>query len=127
MRNVKTTRRVLVSFIAYLDQHQIPISDLKIEHIDAFQSAFLKPFSTMTRRIYGSKLRDFLSFLFDEQVTRKNLSYGIVAARRFEGGGDVAEHRGALSSEPGVFLALRRCPFHTIRFQRDYASIFPRP
>ena len=83
VRNVKATRRVLVSFNAYLDQHQIPISDLKIEHIDVFQSAFLKPFSTMTRRIYGSKLRDFLSFLFDEQVTRKNLSYGIVNPRVF--------------------------------------------
>ncbi len=83
VRNVKTTRRVLVSFHAYLGQHQIPISGLKVEHIDAFQAEFVKPFSTMTRRIYRSKLRDFLSFLFDEQVTCKNLSYGIVNPRVF--------------------------------------------
>ena len=83
MRNVKATRRVLVSFQAYLEHHQIPLSSLKIEHIDNFQTEFVKPFSTMTRRIYRSKLRSFLRFLFDEQVTRKNLSYGIVNPRVF--------------------------------------------
>jgi len=83
MRNVKATRRVLVSFHDYLEQHQIALSSLKVEHIDAFQAEFVKPFSTMTRRIYRSKLRDFLSFLFDEQITQKNLSYGIINPRVF--------------------------------------------
>ena len=83
IRNVKATRRVLVSFNAYLEQHQIPLTGLKVEHIDTFQAEFVKPFSTMTRRIYRSKLRSFLSFLFDEEVTRKNLSFGIVTPRVF--------------------------------------------
>ncbi|MBT3259508.1 MAG: tyrosine-type recombinase/integrase [Deltaproteobacteria bacterium] len=83
MRNVKATRRVLASFHEYLEQHQITLSGLKIEHIDAFQADFLKPFSTMTRNIYRSKLRRFLSYLFDEKITGKNLSYGVVSPRVF--------------------------------------------
>ena len=83
MRNVKTTRRVLVSFHAYLEQHQISLSGLKVEHIDAFQTDFVKPFSTMTRRIYRSKLRSFLDHLFHEKVTGKNLSYVVVNPRVF--------------------------------------------
>ncbi len=83
MRNVKATRRVLASFHVYLEQHQITLSGLKVEHIDAFQADFLKPFSTMTRKIYGSKLRRFLSYLFDEKITGKNLSYGVVSPRVF--------------------------------------------
>ena len=83
MRNVKATRRVLVSFHAYLEQHQISLSGLKVEHIDAFQADFVKPFSTMTRKIYRSKLRSFLSHLFDEGVTRKNLAYVVVSPKVF--------------------------------------------
>ncbi len=83
MRNVKATRRVLVSFHEYLEQHQITLSGLKVEHIDAFQADFLKPFSTKTRTIYRGKLRKFLSYLFDEKITVKNLSYGVVSPRVF--------------------------------------------
>ncbi len=83
IRNVKATRRVLASFHGYLEQHQITLSSLKIEHIDAFQADFLKPFSTQTRNIYRSKLRRFLSYLYDEKITGKNLSYGVVSPRVF--------------------------------------------
>jgi len=83
MRNVKATRRVLVSFHEYLEQHQITLSGLKVEHIDAFQADFLKPFSTKTRTIYRGKLRKFLSYLFDEKITGKNLSYAVVSPRVF--------------------------------------------
>jgi len=83
IRNVKATRRVLVSFHTYLEQHQITLSGLKVEHIDAFQADFLKPFSTMTRKIYRGKLRRFLNYLFDEKITQKNLSYGVVSPRVF--------------------------------------------
>ena len=83
IRNVKTTRRVLASFHAYLEQHKIALSGLKFEHIDTFQTDFVKPFSTMTRRIYRSKLRGFLGYLFDERVTIKNLAYVVVSPRVF--------------------------------------------
>jgi len=83
IENVKTSRRVLASFHAYHEQHKIALSALKVEHIDAFQTEFIKPFATMTRRIYRSKLRGFLSYLFDEKVTRKNLAYLVVSPRVF--------------------------------------------
>ena len=82
-RNVKATRRVLASFHIYLEQHQIALSGLKVEHIDAFQADFLKPFSTRTRTIYRGKLRKFLSYLFEEKITGKDLSYGVVSPRVF--------------------------------------------
>jgi hypothetical protein len=45
MRNVKTTRRVLVSFHTYLGQHQIPLSGLKVEHIlMLFRPSLSNPF-----------------------------------------------------------------------------------
>ena len=82
-KNAKATRRVLASFHLYLEQHQITLSGLKVEHIDAFQADFLKSFSTQTRNIYRGKLRRFLSYLFDEKITRKDLSYGVVSPRVF--------------------------------------------
>ncbi len=82
-KNAKATRRVLASFHLYLEQHQIALSGLKIEHIDAFQADFLKSFSIQTRTVYRGKLRKFLSYLFNEKITGKDLSYGVVSPRVF--------------------------------------------
>jgi len=81
--HVGSSRRVLASLHAYLEHHNIALSALKIEHLDAFLTEFNKPFSTVTRRIYRSKIRGFLKYLYDEKVLGKHLAQLLVGPRVF--------------------------------------------
>lgn len=73
--NVKSARRVLASFCAYLEHHIIAFGDLRIEHIDAFLADLTKPLSTTTRCHYRSKMQGFLKYLYDEKVLEKDLAH----------------------------------------------------
>jgi len=72
---LRASRRVLASFDQYLQNHQIDLSGLRIEHLDAFLAAFNKPFSTLTRKAYRYRLRGFLKYLYCERgVLRRDLA-----------------------------------------------------
>jgi site-specific recombinase XerD len=73
--HLRSSRRVLASLHAYLDNHKIDLSSLKIEHIDDFLAEFDKPLSIVTRKTYRGRLRGFLQYLYDEhKVLRKDLA-----------------------------------------------------
>jgi len=72
---LRASRRVLASFDQYLQNDQIDLSGLRIEHLDAFLAAFNKPFSTLTRKAYRYRLRGFLKYLYRERgVLRTDLA-----------------------------------------------------
>ena len=82
--HVKSSRRVLASLHAYLEHHKIVLSALKIERIDAFLAEFNKPFSTVTRRTYRTRLRGFLKYLYyDGKMLGKDLAPLLVGPRVF--------------------------------------------
>jgi site-specific recombinase XerD len=75
-------RRLLVLFYEYLERDQIELSDLKIDHLDAFMSGFKIKQSAI--RIYRSHLRGFLKYLYHEQgIIKKDLAPLLVGPRQF--------------------------------------------
>jgi len=66
-RVVSVCRRVLSAFAHFLDRHGIQVPTLRIEHIDAFLTDFLKGFSDATCHGYRSHVRGFLSYLYSER------------------------------------------------------------
>ncbi|WP_373499612.1 tyrosine-type recombinase/integrase [Desulfococcus sp.] len=60
-------QKVIRAFSDYLDVSQIQLSDLKIEHVDAFLAAFKTPYAPSTRQLYRSYLRCFLRYLYHER------------------------------------------------------------
>jgi integrase/recombinase XerD len=70
-----SSRRVLASLHAYLENNKIDLSSLKIEHIDDFLSEFDQPLSIATRKVYRAHLRGFLEYLYDEtKILKKDLA-----------------------------------------------------
>ena len=66
-------KRMLRYFHAYLKKEKIQLSELNIEHLDAFMATF--KVSENTRRIYRYQLRGFLKYLYHERgIIRKNLA-----------------------------------------------------
>jgi site-specific recombinase XerD len=63
-QHAKNVRRVLTCFHEYLKRHQITLSALKIEHLDAFMGEF--DLALSTRRVYRHHLRGFLKYLYHE-------------------------------------------------------------
>jgi integrase/recombinase XerD len=75
-------RRLLVLFHEYLERDQIALSDLKIDHLDAFMSGFKIKQSAI--RIYRSHLRGFLRYLYHERgIIKKDLAPLLVGPRQF--------------------------------------------
>jgi integrase/recombinase XerD len=66
-RVIRVCRRVLDALARFLDRHGIQVPSLRIEHIDAFLSDFLKDFSEATCHGYRSHVRGFLSYLYSER------------------------------------------------------------
>jgi integrase/recombinase XerD len=64
-RHGHNVRRVLRRFDQYLKEHNINLSNLNIEHLDAFLKTF--KVSHGTRRLYGYHLRGFLRYLYYER------------------------------------------------------------
>jgi len=71
--HAKNVRRLLTVFHEYLTKHQIALSALKIEHLDAFIAEFEVALSS--RRLYRSMLRGFLKYLYHEKdIIKKDLA-----------------------------------------------------
>jgi integrase/recombinase XerD len=76
-------RRVLCAFHDYLESHNIKLSLIRIEQIDAFLAQFFTGFSANTRTTYRSYLRGFLKFLYyPRRIIRKDLAPLIIGARQ---------------------------------------------
>jgi integrase/recombinase XerD len=81
-QHAKNVRRVLTYFHEYLKRHQIALSALKIEYLDAFMGEFELALST--RRVYRHHLRGFLKYLYHEGGTiKKDLATLLVGPPMF--------------------------------------------
>jgi len=75
-------RKVLCAFHDYLERHDVKLSLIRIEQIDAFLAEFFSGFSPNTRKTYRSYLRGFLKFLYyPRKIIRKDLAPLVVGAR----------------------------------------------
>jgi len=75
-------RKILVIFYKYLQRHNIKLSGLKIEHLDAFMAEF--KVAVTTRRTYHYYLKGFLKYLYHERgIIKKDLAYLLVSPPRF--------------------------------------------
>ena len=81
-RQISNIKRVLAAFNDYLQTHKIDLGSLKIEQVDAFLAQFLAPFAPASRRIYRSRLRAFLTYLYHEQHIIKTDLAPLVVGRR---------------------------------------------
>lgn len=80
--HLSQVRRVLVCFDKYLEKHSIMLSSVKIEHLDAFMTAF--KVSQNTLRIYRYHLRGFLRYLYHEQkIIKRDLAQLLVGPPMF--------------------------------------------
>jgi len=80
---VRSSRRVIAPLNEYLEQHNIDLTTLNIQHIDDFLAEFNKPFCNVTRGIYRSQIRSFLKYLYDEKVIKKDIAHLLVGPRMF--------------------------------------------
>jgi len=81
---MQTIGRVLKSLGSYLETSRIRLPDMDIEHIDAFLSAFNRPYARSTQRLYRSYLRCFLRYLYCERdLLRRNLAELVVGPPMF--------------------------------------------
>lgn len=64
---IQTIGRILKALGSYLEASRIRLPDMDIEHIDAFLSAFNRPYALSTQRLYRSYLRCFLRYLYCER------------------------------------------------------------
>ncbi|TEU06429.1 MAG: integrase [Candidatus Aminicenantes bacterium] len=80
---VSHVRRVLASFHDYLEKHQLSLSALKIEHLDAFMAEFKVALTTL--RTYRYHLRGLLKYLYHERkIIKKDLAPLLVGAPLFD-------------------------------------------
>jgi len=71
--HLKQLRAMLGSFQEYLENHNIRISNLNIDHVDTFLSKFKVAHSTL--KIYRSNMRGFLRYLYYEcRLLQKDLA-----------------------------------------------------
>jgi len=83
-RTIKQSKRVIGAFGRYLNRHRIKLRALRIEHIDRFHSENFIDFSDNTRRVYRSRLRGFLSYLFHERrILTRDLAPLVTGAAMF--------------------------------------------
>jgi len=80
--HLRRIRRVLCPFHEYLGKHGISLSELTIEHCDAFMATF--KVSQNTRRIYRYCLRGFLKYLYHERrIIKRDLAPLLVGPPMF--------------------------------------------
>ena len=83
-KRVKQIAAVLASLHNYLQSHDIGLSSLEIEHIDAFLAEFFEPFAPATCRAYRSMLRGFLRYLHqDRNILKRDLAPLIKSRRSY--------------------------------------------
>ena len=72
-KQLVNVRRVLTSLHDYLENHNLSLAALKIEHLDAFMGKFNVARTTL--RIYRYHIRGFLKYLYAEKkIIRKDLA-----------------------------------------------------
>ena len=77
-------RRVLCAFHDYLERHNIKLSSIRIEQIDAFLAGFFTAFSPNTRQTYRFYLRGFLKYLYyPGGIIGKDLAPLVIGPRQF--------------------------------------------
>ena len=82
--NLGSVRRVLAPFHAYLEDHKIKLTSVKIEQLDAFLAELNKPLASRTRSSYRYHLRGFLKYLYYERrLLRKDLAPLLVGPPQF--------------------------------------------
>ena len=82
--NLGAIRRVLAPLHDYLENHNIELASLKIEHLDAFLAEFNKAFASRTRKSYRYRLRGFLKYLYYERkILRTDLAPLLVGPPEF--------------------------------------------
>lgn len=83
-QQIKRIKRVLAALHAYLQRHQINLSSLKIEQVDAFLVEFFAPFTPATCKTYRSMIRGFLRYLYQERkIIKINLAPLVAGAPIF--------------------------------------------
>jgi site-specific recombinase XerD len=79
---IRQTRRILGLLHGYLQRHNIKLTTLKIDHLDAFMATF--KVSDNTLRIYRYHLRGFLKYLYYEgKIIRRNLAPLLIGPPQF--------------------------------------------
>jgi len=82
--DTRQIRRVLWAWHDYLQKEKIDLARLTIEPVDAFLAQFFAPFKPATQRAYRSKLRGFLTYLYQERnIIKRDLASFIVARRHY--------------------------------------------
>jgi site-specific recombinase XerD len=77
-------RKVLCAFHDYLERHNIKLSSIRIEQIDAFLVEFFTAFSPNTRQTYRFYLRGFLKYLYyPGGIIGKDLAPLVIGPRQF--------------------------------------------
>ena len=71
-RQISSVKRMLVFLNDYLENHNLSLAVLKIEHLDSFMGKFKVAKATL--RIYRSLLRGFLKYLYEKEVIRQDLA-----------------------------------------------------
>jgi integrase/recombinase XerD len=75
--HLRQARAILASFHGYLEKHNIKLSNLKIQHLDAFMGEFKLAHSSL--KTYRSHLRGFLKYLYQERrILKTNLASMLV-------------------------------------------------
>lgn len=76
-------RRVLLAFHDYLERHNIKLSLIRIEDIDAFLAEFFTGFSPNTQGTYRNYIRGFLKYLYyPRKIICKDIGPLVVGARQ---------------------------------------------
>jgi site-specific recombinase XerD len=82
-RNARQNRRVLCAFHEYLLKESIDLKALSIEAVDAFLAQFFAPLNPSSQRAYRSKIRGFLTYLYQRGIIKRDLASLIVAQRHY--------------------------------------------
>jgi len=77
------SRRTLQSLNDYLARHNIKLPDIRIEHIDTFLSERNMNFTPITRQNQRSNIRQFIGYLYQCRILKRNLAPLIVGAPLF--------------------------------------------
>ena len=82
-RNARQNRRVLWAFHEYLFKESIDLKALSIDNVDAFLATFFAPLKPSSQRAYRSKIRKFLTYLYQRGTIKRDLAELIVAPRHY--------------------------------------------
>jgi integrase/recombinase XerD len=82
-RNARQNRRILWAFHEYLHTENIDLKALSIENVDAFFAQFFAPFKPSSQRNYRSRIRKFLTYLYQRGIIKRDLAELIVAPRHY--------------------------------------------